>query len=109
MFNRCLAAFSQSRSDDAMGEQGAEFGATFGGRHLVGRERIGAFHHGGPSLEGGYIHEKPVPGAFRDIEKLETRRPNTDKCRRSLPNSGFRNSRHGCIFKTKREHELLRY
>lgn len=39
-----FASVAQSEADEPEGEQAAQFGSAFGGCHLVGGERIGAFH-----------------------------------------------------------------
>jgi len=43
---RRFVPLAQQQPDQPERQQAAQFGAAFGGGHLVGRERIGTFHAG---------------------------------------------------------------
>jgi len=63
---RVFGIFAHSQSDQAARQQGTELGPPLGRGHLVRREGVRAYH-AVLSFENGYMNEKPVSDAFRDI------------------------------------------
>jgi len=52
--------FARSQPDETERQQAAQLGTPFGGRHLVGRQGIGAFHVEGAGACGVVKGEKPL-------------------------------------------------
>ena len=66
-------------------QQTAEFGAALGGRHLVGRERVRAFHVS-VAVNGGVVaDQKPPSRPGRDISKERDAEMRTGREHQGLP------------------------
>jgi len=57
---RRFTVFTRSQPDETECQQAAQLGTPFGGRHLVGRQGIGAFHVEGAGACGVVKGEKPL-------------------------------------------------